>query len=755
VQVAATDPSGVDSVYIQGVMAKRDTGSAWVSTVTLGQPNGAPMKVVVKAWDKLKNPSVDSTSGSITRNVPSGTDKPSLTLLQPSSNVGNALPFTSDTLHVVYKITDLVPLDTTTFLFGTVVPKRLTDSTWAADVPVPATAQPFTITIQIANTNKAGSVDQIVVIRAKDTVPPSIVRGPGASSHAVVFDSTSTTFSWTVSDNYRMGSISLNGAAIPVTPTVTVTKPLAVGVNPFVLVATDSFGNSAKDSIAITRGGDVTPPTVVSNNGTSPVVVPNATTTYTASWKVTDDVKMGAVTISDTAVTGTSNIFSLMVHLKVGTRKVGILAFDSAGNKSTDTVVVIRSAAAPAHSSPTGNYIGTVYDTLTSPGADSIEVSTNGTDWTKFSGVVTVSGNGQHTVYGRAWPGGALSSASFAITQISKIAVGTYHAAIVKTDGSLWMTGKNTYGQLGTGDNIDVSSPVQILSSGAASVAAGNNHTLVLKKDGSLYGTGFNQAGELGNGSTANLTTLVQVANGVSSVYAGLEHSLYITSGGALAGSGINNMGQMGTSAAPTYTSFRQIDSGVVSAAAGQYHTMYLKGNGQLYGCGANTSGQLGRTDTTTQWSPVLLDSNVSGISAGWNFSLRAKSSNTTLWGTGDDQNGQLGNGSYSNVYTPIQITLGPILSMATGWSHSLVVTSDGSLYVMGDNAFGEIGCGSSASVASPTKIMSGVAQVFGGAGQSFVLKTDGTLWVTGRSTSGELGIGSITTLYAFQRLNF
>jgi alpha-tubulin suppressor-like RCC1 family protein len=50
---------------------------------------------------------------------------------------------------------------------------------------------------------------------------------------------------------------------------------------------------------------------------------------------------------------------------------------------------------------------------------------------------------------------------------------------------------------------------------------------------------------------------------------------------------------------------------------------------------------------------------------------------------------------------------------------------------------------------------MSGVAQVFGGAGQRFVLKTDGTLWVTGRSTSGELGIGSITTLYAFQRLNF
>jgi len=761
VQVKATDLSGVDSVYLQGTMAKNDSGSYWSSTISLPTPNGVPVKVVAKAWDKLKNLSVDSTSITLTRNAPSGTDKPALTLLQPASNVGNSLPFASDTLHVVYKITDVVPLDTATILFGTTVPKRLTDSTWEADVPVPSTGQPTIIVIQVANTNKVGNSDQIVVIRAKDTVPPNIVPLAGTISRAVIHDTASATLSWTVSDNYKMYSITLNGAPIALTSNVIENVPLAVGVNPFVLVATDTFGNTTKDSIAITRGGDVTPPTIISKNGGATLTLPNATTTFTASWKVKDDVKMGTVTISDTVVSPASDsTYSLLLHLSVGTRKVAIVASDSAGNKSTDTLVVIRSAPAPSHSiqsatGQTGNFIGTVYDTLVSAGADSIEYSMNGTNWFTYSGCVTVSDTGLHSIYARAFPGGALGTTLFEISQIKQIAVGNYHTAIVKTDGSLWTTGMNNHGQLGTGDNNEVSSPVRILPSGVASVAAGYYHTLVLKTDGSLYETGYNGDGELGNGSQADLLTLTKIADNVSSVGAGLYHSLYVTTGGVLMGSGINNMGQLGTATASYFTSFQQMDIGVGSVVASGGYTLYLKGAGRLYGCGTNASGELGRTDTTTLWSPTLLDSNVNGISAGWMFSLRTKSSNSTLWGTGDDEYGQLGNNSFSNVYTPIQIALGPILSMATGYSHSLVVTLDGSLYTMGDNVTGESGCGSAATVSSPTKVMTGVAQVFAGGRQSFVLKTDGTLWVSGRSTDGELGIGSLTTLYTFQRLNF
>jgi len=267
VQVKATDLSGVDSVYLQGMKANNDSGSYWSATLSLPSPNGVPMKVVAKAWDKLKNLSVDSTSITITRNAPSGTDKPALTLLQPSSNVGNSLPFASDTLHVVYKITDLVPLDTTTFLFGTTVPKHLTDSTWAADVPVPPTGQPTIIVIQAANTNKMGSSDQIVVTRAKDTVPPVLAITSPSKDTIVAFGTTSITVNTTASDaGSGLKSVFVNGKAVDSSGKATVI--LSDAVNNISAIATDNAGNADTVKVNVTVMGIVATPTFSVAGGT-------------------------------------------------------------------------------------------------------------------------------------------------------------------------------------------------------------------------------------------------------------------------------------------------------------------------------------------------------------------------------------------------------------------------------------------------------------------------------------------------------
>jgi uncharacterized protein (TIGR02145 family) len=267
VQVKATDLSGVDSVYLQGAMAKNDSGAYWSATFSLPSPNGLPVKVVAKAWDKLKNLSVDSTSISITRNVPSGTDKPTLTLLQPVSNVGNTLVFASDTLLVVYKITDLVPLDTTTILFGTTVPKRLTDSTWAADVPVPPTGQPTTITIQASNVNGHGASDQIVVTRAKDTVPPVIAITSPSKDTIVAFGTTSITITTTASDaGSGLKSVFVNGKAVDASGKATVI--LSDGVNNVSAIATDNAGNADTVMVNVTVMGIVATPTFSVAGGT-------------------------------------------------------------------------------------------------------------------------------------------------------------------------------------------------------------------------------------------------------------------------------------------------------------------------------------------------------------------------------------------------------------------------------------------------------------------------------------------------------
>jgi uncharacterized protein (TIGR02145 family) len=256
VQLKATDPSGVDSVYIQGSFAHNDSGSYWSATVPLPSPNGVPVKMVATAWDKVKNATVDSTTISITRNVPGGTDVPTLTLVQPASRTGNTLPLSNDTLHIVYRIADLVPLDTTKILFGGILAKRQLDSTWAADVPVPPSGQPVLIVVQATNTKGNGATDQIAVTRARDSIPPTIVRSTGTHSQSVLYAVASLPLSWTIKDNYKMGAITLNGSVLKLDTVVLDTVQLKVGVDSFFLVATDSNQNASRDTVVVTRQAD-------------------------------------------------------------------------------------------------------------------------------------------------------------------------------------------------------------------------------------------------------------------------------------------------------------------------------------------------------------------------------------------------------------------------------------------------------------------------------------------------------------------
>ena len=75
-------------------------------------------------------------------------------------------------------------------------------------------------------------------------------------------------------------------------------------------------------------------------------------------------------------------------------------------------------------------------------------------------------------------------------------AAGVSHSLSIHADGSLWATGDNTYGQLGTSTTSWV--PVGT-DKDWVQVAAGQYHSLALKADGSLFAWGSNQFGQLGN----------------------------------------------------------------------------------------------------------------------------------------------------------------------------------------------------------------------------------------------------------------
>jgi alpha-tubulin suppressor-like RCC1 family protein len=131
--------------------------------------------------------------------------------------------------------------------------------------------------------------------------------------------------------------------------------------------------------------------------------------------------------------------------------------------------------------------------------------------------------------------------------QAQTAAGGLNHTVILKSDGTVWTVGANTYGQLGDNSTTTAKSPIQVPSlTGVSAVAAGANHTLAITSTGALYVWGLNTSGQVGDASTtsprktpvqSNLTNVVAIA-------AGESHSVALTSNGNAYTWGKNDVGR-------------------------------------------------------------------------------------------------------------------------------------------------------------------------------------------------------------------
>lgn len=147
-------------------------------------------------------------------------------------------------------------------------------------------------------------------------------------------------------------------------------------------------------------------------------------------------------------------------------------------------------------------------------------------------------------------------------TNWKTLAAGYYYVAAIKTDGTLWMWGKNNWGQMGnnTASATGTSSPVQTVAGGTnwKSVAGGWYHIQALKTDGTLWGWGYNGNGELGvNDITARSSPVQNVTadNKWKQISAGGYHSFGVKIDGTLWGWGFNNNGQLGTNSLSKFSS--------------------------------------------------------------------------------------------------------------------------------------------------------------------------------------------------------
>jgi alpha-tubulin suppressor-like RCC1 family protein len=336
------------------------------------------------------------------------------------------------------------------------------------------------------------------------------------------------------------------------------------------------------------------------------------------------------------------------------------------------------------------------------------------------------------------------------------VAAGTLHTVALRSDGTLWAWGGNTYGQLGDNTTEEKHVPTQVgTNTNWVAVAAGGEHSLALRSDGTLWAWGENGNGQLGNNTVddRHVPTQVGINTNWVAVAAGNDHSVALRSDGTLWAWGYNGNGQLGNNTVddrhvPTQVG---INTNWVAVAAGSYHTVALRSDGTLWAWGYNGYGQLGNNTVDDRHVPTQVDINTNwvAVDAG-SFHTVALRSDGTLWAWGDNGSGQLGNNAEDDEYVPTQVDANTNwVAVASRSHHSLALRSDGTLWVWGLNSSGQLGLGYTdpAHVHVPTQVGANMnwAAVDAGSYHSVALRSDGTLWAWGDNSNGRLGLGDTT----------
>jgi len=339
---------------------------------------------------------------------------------------------------------------------------------------------------------------------------------------------------------------------------------------------------------------------------------------------------------------------------------------------------------------------------------------------------------------------------------------GTYaHTLALRSDGTVWAWGDNTYDQLGLGSSSTVTtstSPVAVTGLTGktfTAVAAGAQHSLALCSDHTVWAWGYNNYGQLGNTTTTSsgsgngtymsysaVPVQVSIPSGTTivAIAAGIDFSLALDSSGYVWAWGHNNLGQLGNtyfftddcldlassanlSNEVTPTQITKL-SNISSIAAGGYHALAIEGTGStsvVHAWGLDSCGQLG--DGITTATDCELVPACSSLTSTW---LSSYASNTPVAKT--DLNG--------------------VTSVAAGSYHSLALMSDKTVRSWGWNGSGQLGNNSSADNSStPVTVSSltNITSLAGGSGHSVALDSSNAVWTWGDNYLGQLGNGTTT----------
>lgn len=347
--------------------------------------------------------------------------------------------------------------------------------------------------------------------------------------------------------------------------------------------------------------------------------------------------------------------------------------------------------------------------------------------------------------------------AAVAVTLPATAAVAGHAKAVPA--GAVWAWGRNKWGDLGDGTNLNKAIPVPVklpVGTTITQVATGLNHTLALTSSGGVLAWGNNFQGELGDGTTtvSHLPVQTKIPAGVTvtAVTAGCYDSLALTSTGQLLAWGRNDYGELGDGtkidrplpvrvALPAGTK-------VVAVKAGCYFNLALTSTGEVLAWGRNDGGQLGNGNHTSSHVPIRVR---------LPKTVKIASIEPVLFRAGMEYGSAIT--STGQVYIwqglPVKMNIalpagaGQLTTLAFGYDFTMALTSHGLVFAWGNNNDGQLGDGNMNGSAKPVqvKLPAGVkvSEIAAAVGTGYALSTTGHVFAWGQAIQGSLGTGQTT----------
>lgn len=335
---------------------------------------------------------------------------------------------------------------------------------------------------------------------------------------------------------------------------------------------------------------------------------------------------------------------------------------------------------------------------------------------------------------------------------ITMVACGGDHTLLVASTGEVWAFGRNAEGQLGTGNDRDVTRPSVMPVPPAFQAACGADHSLILGRDGSVWACGRGVEGQLGSeppGGGERATVPFPVASLpplMQFVACGADHSVVLDGSGHALAFGENSKGQLGIGQRPAVTAVDSASQAgqfhrtptrmvlppgvfVISADCGGTHTLLMTDDGRVYGCGGNDQGQLGAGSSQERWAPapVLITQNSRPQTAP-------------------------GAASASTGADPSSSSCCRARRVSCGFSHSLLLSPVGAVWVLGGRggaaASAEAAIPANSGLATPSWRVRGYLEhmpaddVVAGGGHALCISNE-NVFSFGVGSSGQLGDGS------------